>query len=309
MIRIGFGARLLVIVLTSLVAVQILALVVMFLQRSRATESGLELPLPDQAKALVELLEELPKEQWGKLLRATNSSEISVRIVDEERPIAEPAWYEAPVANLVLRRYLSSLGKRRVRVHVEPSSDDTDAATRMLHWATPGMIEMEVGLRTGETLVIATYGYSSLSVIGLPPGLWAGLLGVFIAGAAVILLRREARPLLRFADQVDCMDIGNEVTELEDAPKSAPEIRALIAAFNRYGKRIAALLRGRMVLVSGISHDLRTYVTRLRLRADLIPDAQERDRAIADLNDMNRLLDDSLLAFNGGAQQVSGSCR
>lgn len=302
MIRLGFGARLLAIVLTSLVAVQILAMLAVFLQRSRATDGGLELPLPDQAKALVEMLEELPKEQWGKLLRAANSSEINVRIVEKVPANAEPAWYEAPVADLVLRRYLASLGARDVRVRVEPSSDDTGAAMKLLHWASPGMIEIEVGLKTGETLIIAAYGYTSLSVIGLPPGLWAGLLGVFIAAATVFLLRREAQPLLRLADQVDRVTIGNEVSELEDAPNSAPEIRALIAAFNRYGKRIAALLYGRMVLVSGISHDLRTYVTRLSLRADLIADAGERERAIADLDDMSRLLDDSLLAFSRGAQ-------
>lgn len=304
MIRLGFGARLLAIVLTSLVAVQILAMFAVFLQRSRATDGGLELPLPDQAKALVELLEELPKEQWSKLLRAANSSEINVRILEKVRPLAEPAWYEAPVADFVLRRYLASLGERDVRVRVEPSSDNTDAAMTLLHWASPGMIEIEIGLKTGQTLVIAAYGYTSLSVIGLPPGLWAGLLGVFIAAAAVILLRREAQPLLRLADQVDQVVIGSVASELDDAPRSAPEIRALIAAFNRYGQRIAALLRGRMVLVSGISHDLRTYVTRLRLRADLIADATERERAIADLDDMSRLLDDSLLAFSGGAQVV-----
>src|SRR5690606_760143 len=49
------------------------------------------------------------------------------------------------------------------------------------------------------------------------------------------------------------------------------------------------------------SHDLRTYATRLRLRAELIGDPQERAKAIHDLDDMKRLLDDSLMAIEAGA--------
>jgi signal transduction histidine kinase len=55
-----------------------------------------------------------------------------------------------------------------------------------------------------------------------------------------------------------------------------------------------------MALVGGISHDPRTYATRLRLRAELIDDDAERAKAIQDLDEMNRLLDDSLLAIETG---------
>ena len=56
-----------------------------------------------------------------------------------------------------------------------------------------------------------------------------------------------------------------------------------------------------MVLVSGISHDLRTYAARLRLRAEMIPDAAERGKAVRDLDDMSQLLEDSLIAFDATA--------
>jgi len=84
-------------------------------------------------------------------------------------------------------------------------------------------------------------------------------------------------------------------------PRGAPEFRALVAAFNRLSERIAQLLKARMALIGGISHDLRTYATRLRLRAELIGDPQERAKAIHDLDDMKCLLDDSLLAIESGA--------
>src|SRR5713226_8865981 len=60
-----------------------------------------------------------------------------------------------------------------------------------------------------------------------------------------------------------------------------------------------------MVMLGGISHDVRTYATRLRLRAEKISDATERDRAIADINDMIVLLDDALLASRAGAGELA----
>lgn len=300
MIRLGFGARLFIIFATSLVALQLLAVAVYLLQRSRATEGGLRLPLPDQAAALVELIESLPKDQWPKVLRAANSADLSVRIADERPSSRDPAWYEAPLVDFILRRYLGALGDRAVRVRVEPSSEFLQGPLKALAWVSPGSVEIEVGLKDGETLIVSAGGVLSLSVLGLPPGFWAGILGLGIAVVALYLLRREARPIQKLAESVDAVPLGAEAPVIPDSPRSAPEIRALTGAFNRLTGRIADLLRARMALVGGISHDLRTYVTRLRLRADLIPDAAERTKAVEDLDEMSRLLDDSLLAFRTG---------
>ena len=72
-------------------------------------------------------------------------------------------------------------------------------------------------------------------------------------------------------------------------------MRALIAAFNRMQSRIAELVRGRAFMLAAISHDLRTYLTRLRLRVEMVPDADLRERAARDVEDMNALLEDALV--------------
>lgn len=297
MIRLGFGARLLLIVVTALVALQLLAVVVYFLQRSRDTETGFRLPVPDQTAALVELLEHTPKEQWPLVLRAANSADLSVKVAEGGPRGAEPSWYEAPVVELIMKRYLAALGGRPLRVSVEASSERLEGPLRMLAWASPGAVEIEVGLTTGETLVVTTAGALSFSMLGFPPGFWAGLLGFAIALIAVVMLRREARPLRDLAAAVDRMNLPEKAEIIADAPRSAPEIRALISAFNRLGDRVTSLLTARKVIISGISHDLRTYAARLRLRAELIADGEERVKVVRDLDDMSRLLDDSLIAF------------
>jgi signal transduction histidine kinase len=301
MMRLGFGTRLVIIFLTSLVVVQLIAIFTVVQQRNRANDSGLRLPLPDQAAALVELLESLPRERWTQVLRAANSADVSVRLADGTSESREPDWFEAPVVDFILRRYLSALGGRDVKVRIEPSTELLEGPAQFLAWASPGSVEIDVALKSGERLLVSGSGYQSLSILGLPPGFWAGILGTAVAGLALYLLKREARPLLELASAVDDVRIGRDDESIPDAPRSAPEIRGLIAAFNRLTARVTSLLRNRMALVGGISHDLRTYVTRLRLRAELIPNEAERAKAIADLDDMSRLIDDSLLAFQADA--------
>jgi signal transduction histidine kinase len=301
MIRLGFAARLFIIFVTSLVALQLLAVAAFFLQRSRDTATELRMPLPDQAAALVELLESMPKSQWPVVLRATSSTDLRV-LISEQRPEGrEAAWYEAPVVELILRRYLASLGGREVHVRVEPSSELFSGPMRALAWASPGAVQIEIGLKSGETLVVAAGGLLHLSMLGFPPGFWAGVLGFAVAVVTILMVRREARPLRDLARAVDRMTLPGTSAPIPDLPRGAPEIRALVAAFNRLSERIAQLIKARMALIGGISHDLRTYATRLRLRAELIGDAQERAKAIHDLDDMKQLLDDSLLAIEAGA--------
>jgi signal transduction histidine kinase len=187
-----------------------------------------------------------------------------------------------------------------VRVRVEPSSELFAGPMKALAWVSPGAVEIEVGLKTGETLTVATGGLLHLSMLGFPPGFWAGILGFAVAAVTVLVVRREARPLRDLANAVDRMNLAGNADAIADVPRSAPEIRALIAAFNRLSQRIADLLKARMALIGGISHDLRTYATRLRLRAELIADGDERAEAVHDLDDMQRLLDDSLLAIEAG---------
>ena len=297
MVRVRFGTRLLLIVLTGLVALQLLGAAIYLLQRSRDTETGLRLPLPDQAAALAELLEQTPKESWPLVLRAANSTDLRVRVLENATATPQQAWYEAPVADLVRRRYARALGNRDVFVHVDPSSELFSGPLEAFSWLSPGAVEIEIGLRTGDRLVVMASGGFGLSIFGVPPGFWAAILALVIAAATVLMLRREARPLRDLAEAVDRIDPAEGDHAVPDAPNSALEIRALIAAFNRLGERVADLLKARMTLIGGISHDLRTYATRLRLRTEFIGNESERAKAVQDLDDMRRLLDDSLMAI------------
>ena len=159
-------------------------------------------------------------------------------------------------------------------------------------------------MKSGETLVAVKRSPLTVSRTGLPLGLGAGLLGTLIALVALVFMHRQTRPLARLAAAVDRMDLAGPPAMLPKSRTAAPEIQALVTAFNRLQVRLSQLLRARMALLGGISHDVRTFATRLRLRVDQIPENAERERAIADIVDMVHLLDDAVLASKSGAGEL-----
>ncbi len=150
-----------------------------------------------------------------------------------------------------------------------------------------------IQLTDGRTLSVSRSA-AGVNRAGLPFGFVAGLAGSVIALGLLLLLLREARPVARLAQAADRMAPG-QVVDLPDVRRASAEVRALAGAFDRLQHRLQAAMAARSTLFAGISHDVRTFATRLRLRVDSIPDGDERARAEAEIADMIRLLDDALL--------------
>ncbi|MCA0319342.1 MAG: HAMP domain-containing protein [Proteobacteria bacterium] len=118
---------------------------------------------------------------------------------------------------------------------------------------------------------------------------------VLLGGWAVLAL---TRPLRRIAAAVEAYGPGQATPPLpEDGPR---EVRTVARAFNRMQERIARLLDDRTRALAAVSHDLRTPITRLRLRAEAIPDSSERARTIADLDQMGALVQSALAHLRDG---------
>ncbi|MFD2029160.1 ATP-binding protein [Ancylobacter dichloromethanicus] len=100
------------------------------------------------------------------------------------------------------------------------------------------------------------------------------------------------RPITRLAREVD--RVGESIGPVAIPERGAPELRKLIRAVNAMQERIAALVRNRTLTLGAISHDLRTYLTRLRLRVEMMPESRHRAGAIADVEAMQALIEDTL---------------
>jgi len=292
MLRLSLATRITLIVLVTLLVAWIGALALFYRSQAGAGENAR--PSPGRIAALVELAEQTPPEQRPLFYEAVSSSLLSAR---PAAAAGSPPPDGRPVAAALRDSYAVALGDRALVITSLPLSGLSSFATRGL--------EFRIGLKDGETLVLDTRSPLPFTVLGLPVGFGAGLLGTLIALAALIILHRETRPLARLSAAVDRMDLGGEPSFLPPARTSAPEIQTLIAAFNRLQERLSRLLRARMAMLGGISHDVRTFATRLRLRVDHIPEGAERERAIGDIADIIRLLDDALLSSRAGAGELS----
>lgn len=299
MLRVTLAARLALIGLVGFILVSIVVVAIFY--RTTLRENELTRPSPARLDALATLLERTDAGSRQTVLDAVSSPQFTVRIV----PSGAPVSGETPPQQQELREtYAAGLAGRPVEI-VQPPGHRGSRAFPRLARLMANAVEFRIGLRSGELLVIDAYTRLPVTPFGLPVGFGAGLFGSVVALLALLVMQRETRPLARLAAAVDRVDLSADPPPLPDARRSAPEIRAVIAAFNRLQGRLAEMLRARMTLVGGIAHDVRTFATRLRLRVEHIPDDAERQRAVADIDDMIRLLDDALLSTRAGAGGLS----
>lgn len=134
---------------------------------------------------------------------------------------------------------------------------------------------------------------------GPRPWFWGGpwltaLMSAFICVTVLGLWAARAltRPLSSFAEAAENFSLDGTA---EPLPERGPEeMRSVARALNRMHERIARLMSDRTRMLAAISHDLRTPITRLRLRAEFIEDEGNRKRMLIDLDQMRAMLESVL---------------
>ena len=114
--------------------------------------------------------------------------------------------------------------------------------------------------------------------------------GAFFTVIAFFYLRNQLRPITRLADAAEAFGLGENVPY---DPSGALEVRAAGQAFLDMRERIQRHLKQRTMILSGVSHDLRTPLTRLKLGLSFLPEEQ-RGHLEKDVEDMNLLLNEFL---------------
>ncbi len=161
----------------------------------------------------------------------------------------------------------------------------------------PPILVTQIRIGEGEWLYLASLlpePYANLEDDGLPrQQLWfilltSGFLLLFIG----LLVHWQSRPLKRLATAAREMSLGAEVEPLAEAGGS--EVVEVSRAFNSMRERISRYLSERSQLFSAISHDLRTPITRLRLRVELLDDEGLQARFSRDLDELELLVKGAL---------------
>ena len=254
MLRFTLATRLGLIAIVGFSAISIIMIGILYLTTIRENEDAR--PSPGRLAALAELIERTAPETRQLMLAAVSSPQFSARVEGVTGP--DPA--STLVEKAVRARYAAALVGRHIAVTDVPGEQ---RFPRLAKWMA-NALEFRIGLHTGETLVVDTSTRLPVTRLGLPVGFGAGLFGTIVALLALLVMQRETRPLALLAAAVDRVDLSADPPPLPDARRSAPEIRAVIGAFNHLQRRLNEMLRARMTLIGGIAHDVRTFATRLR---------------------------------------------
>jgi len=123
-------------------------------------------------------------------------------------------------------------------------------------------------------------------------GLWITVPAFIVVFISLIFLKNQTRPITALAKAAERFGRGENVDEFK--PSGAAEIRQAGYEFDRMRKRIIRHLNQRSEMLSGISHDLRTPLTRMKLQTAFIKNEDLANKLTEDINEMEKMLNEYL---------------
>lgn len=135
-----------------------------------------------------------------------------------------------------------------------------------------------------DRATVPVWSFQSVALIGV--------MLVAVIGLSVLGIRRLTAPLRTLALAAE--RLGRDVNATPLPEEGAADVRQALRAFNNMQARIQRFIEDRTRMIAAISHDLRTPITRLRLRAEFIEDSEQQAKMLADLGDMETMIRSTL---------------
>ncbi|WP_394706121.1 ATP-binding protein [uncultured Martelella sp.] len=136
--------------------------------------------------------------------------------------------------------------------------------------------------------------------------LWMVGTSLVLIGIATLFLRGQTRPILSLAQAAEDFGKGHR-SSMPFKPRGAIEIRRAGLAFILMRERIERQIEQRTTMLNGVSHDLRTILTRFKLQLALIGDSAEVDALNQDIEEMQKMLEGYIDFARGDAEETTGT--
>ncbi|QEL26802.1 HAMP domain-containing protein [Bosea sp. F3-2] len=160
-------------------------------------------------------------------------------------------------------------------------------------------IRIKLGKDVMRILTRRNSAYASNSHIFL---LWMIGTSLILLTIAVLFLRNQIRPILKLADAAEAFGKGRDA---DFRPRGAREVRRAGNAFIEMKRRVERSIGERTTMLNGVSHDLRTILTRFRLSLALLERSSEIEALEKDIDEMSRMLEDYLAFARGDAGETA----
>jgi two-component system, OmpR family, osmolarity sensor histidine kinase EnvZ len=287
--------RTLLIMLVPLVLVQAIALQMFYGNHLEIVSRRLSSAIAGEIYYTVELLRQFqtPADREWVLEMAREQFTLGIRL--EPGAVLEP------------RKQVNILG---------PMDDDLAAALTekfnvrfTMDWTSdPHSVLIRLQLPDGVLDVVAPRKRLAIGTLFLFVG-WLVGSALLLFTIAALFMRNQVRAIRRLARSAEAFGMGRDVPLIR--PEGASEVRQAAAAFNRMQERIRRFLAQRTEMLAGVSHDLRTPLTRLRLALAMLPRTEELRQDVAEMNadveEMERMIGGYLAFARGEGKEQAES--
>jgi two-component system, OmpR family, osmolarity sensor histidine kinase EnvZ len=285
----GLYARALLIIIAPMVILQSVVAFVFMERHWNTVTRRLSAAVTQDVAALIELRKVLPQERDNAVLRRIAQERLGLAVdflaVNEMPPIGPKPFFS------LLDQALSQEVRKQIG---KPFWIDTVGRSNL--------VELRIQLDDAVMRVFArrSAAYASNSEIFL---LWMVGTSLVLITVAILFLRNQIRPILRLADAVESFGKGRDVPNFR--PRGAQEVRRAASAFIEMKSRVERTIEQRTTMLAGVSHDLRTVLTRFKLELALIGDGPEVEAMKKDIDEMSRMLEAYLAFARGDAGEQS----
>ncbi len=307
--QLSFGGQLIALLLAALVAAQALSFIVLTDDRQAAVRAANRAGLLESMASITRVLQKSPPADRPALAEAASTPRIRYWLSEESATPPGPRSNQLALPALQFQRMFIELREapRLTVISGDLDDDEWEPMRRRTDGAhgPPGSrrppafgdtfdVLASVPFSDGGWLNAQTRIRAEPVPIPWPSLISSGLMAIAILLIVGLIVRRATRPLAVLADRVGAFGRGAPSMTL---PETGPrEVRRLTAAFNLMQDRLARFIADRTRMLAAIGHDLRTPITSLKIRTELLDDDEARTRMMATLDEMQRMTE-ATLAF------------
>ena len=302
----SLAGRLIALLVLALVVSQVLTFVIFVGERRSAVRLINQQNMLVRIVSMARLLQESPPDLHDRLTRAASTRRISYWLSAQSAVSGEVKEGPSRLLSDKLKDALgTTVGDVKANVAVkhprELDDDDDDDEHEYRRHRHPGhhrrgMVGAAVSLelRPGLWLNVATNN-RAFRLARLWPWIFSLVItGLAITFVVIVAVRRITKPMARLADAAERLGRGEGGEPLPE--EGASEVRSTTRAFNDMQERLSRFVDDRTRTLAAISHDLRTPITTLRLRAEFIEDEETRTKILETLDEMQSMAE-ATLAF------------
>lgn len=282
-----FGRSILIVVLP-MILLQVLVTVVFYERHWESVARRLAAGVAGEIAAVVSLRDRFPGEEAEKSILTAARSQMKLAI----------SFVEGELLDITQTRdqkfsYMEKYMARSIRANFPARAFSMKTNDKLksviIQVQLPGEV-MQIIVRDKRLFSNTTYIFV----------LWMVGISLILLAIAVIFLRNQMRPIRQLSIAAEKFGKGQDVPEF--SPRGASEIKLAARAFIEMKNRIKRQITQRTEMLAGVSHDLRTPLTRMKLQLAMMGEQEDSNNLLSDVNDMEQMIE-GYLSFARGQEE------